>query len=83
MKTLEILKPAKLGNQTVLQATNKEGKLLGLYFDAQTRLIPNNSEWTITEETDESNAIVKDILDSFEGCGVFAKYRNGVLIAKV
>lgn len=83
MKTLEILKPAKFGKQTVIQSTNEKGKLLGLYFDAENRVIPNSGEWTITSPTKKSDKIISDILDSLEGHGISAKFENGILEANI
>lgn len=83
MKIQEKLLPAKYGKQTVIQATTKSGELLGLYFDAENRVIPNNGEWTIIKPTKKSEALLKDILDSFEGHGISAKFENGILTANI
>lgn len=83
MKIQEKLLPAKYGKQTVIQATTKSGELLGLYFDAENRVIPNNGEWTIIKPTKKSKALLKDILDSFEGHGISAKFENGILTANI
>ena len=83
MRIQEKLQPAKFNGKTVIQSTDLNGNLLGLYMDGENRVIPNNGEWTITKPTKKSEIILKDILESFEGHGISAKFENGILTANI
>ena len=83
MRIQEKLQPAKFNGKTVIQSTDLNGNLLGLYFDGENRVKPNSGIWTIIKPTKKSEALLKDILDSFEGHGISAKFENGILTANI
>ena len=83
MRIQEKLQPAKFNGKTVIQSTDLNGNLLGLYMDGENRIKPNSGSWTITKPTKKSEIILKDILESFEGHGISAKFENGILTANI
>lgn len=83
MRIQEKLQPAKFNGKTVIQSTDLNGNLLGLYIDGKNRIKPNSGSWTITKPTKKSEIILKDILESFEGHGISAKFENGILTANI
>lgn len=83
MKTVEILRPAKFNGDTVLQATNEDGELLGLYLDSDTRIIPTSGEWKIIRWGKRSKEILADILDSLEGHGLASDWDGSRLTVNI